>query len=211
MGCCSSHNPIVPYIDNKRYKTLCPLTDMSMQGVADLINEGLIKNIIWMSGAGISCSAGIPDFRSPGTGLYSKLAKYHLPTPESMFDLEYFRSNPEPFYDVARSLYPGKHRPTSTHFFLKLLHQKGLLLRTYTQNIDMLERVVGIPSNKVVEAHGTWASAHCIDCGQFEDANWVKMEICKHKRQPLCRHCDGLLKRKKEGNDLLTVSVVCVF
>ena len=199
MGCCSSHNPIVPYLDNKRYKTLCPLTDMSMQGVADLINEGLIKNIIWMSGAGISCSAGIPDFRSRGTGLYSKLAKYHLPTPESMFDLEYFRSNPEPFYDVARSLYPGKHRPTSTHFFLKLLHQKGLLLRTYTQNIDMLERVVGIPSKKLVEAHGTWASAHCIDCGQFEDANWVKMEICKHKRQPLCRHCDGLLKRKKKG------------
>jgi len=165
-----------------------------MSGVADLINEGLIKNIVWMSGAGISCSAGIPDFRTPGTGLYSKLAKYRLPTPESMFDLEYFRNDPNPFYDIARSLYPGTHKPTITHFFLKLLYKKGLLLRTYTQNIDMLERMAGIPSSKLVNAHGTWATAHCIECGEMEDAAWVKTEICKHKRHPLCRYCDGLLK-----------------
>ena len=165
-----------------------------MRAVADLINDGIVSNIIWMSGAGISCSAGIPDFRTPGSGLYSKLAKYRLPTPESMFDLAYFRNNPDPFYDIARSLYPGRHRPTKTHFFLKLLHQKGLLLRTYTQNIDMLERMVGIPSSHLVEAHGTWATAHCIECGEMEDAGWVKTEICKHRRHPKCRYCDGLLK-----------------
>lgn len=48
-------------------------------------------NIIVMSGAGISTSAGIPDFRSPGTGLYSKLEKYNLPFPEAIFELNYFR------------------------------------------------------------------------------------------------------------------------
>jgi len=194
MGCCSSHSSIIPYLDKNRYKERCPLDELSLQGVADLINNGMINNIVWMSGAGISVSAGIPDFRTPGTGLYSKLAKYRLPTPESMFDLEYFRKNPDPFYDIARSLYPGKCKPTATHFFLKLLHKKNLLLRTYTQNIDMLERMVGIPSSSLVEAHGTWATAHCVECGSFEDAGWVKTQICKHKKHPLCRHCDGLLK-----------------
>ena len=165
-----------------------------MKRVANLIRAGEIKNIILMTGAGISCSAGIPDFRTPGTGLYSKLQKYSLPTPESMFDLDYFRGNPEPFFDLARSLYPGKHRPTLTHFFIKLLHKKKLLLRNYTQNIDMLERLAGIPSCKLVEAHGTWATASCIECGAMEDGNWVKMMICKKQEHPVCRVCEGLLK-----------------
>ena len=196
MGChlCCAHSPVVPFMEKNRYAKRCPLTELSMQGVCDLINDGLISNIVWMSGAGISCSAGIPDFRTPGTGLYSKLARYRLPTPESMFDLAYFRTHPEPFFDLARTLYPGTHRPTKTHFFLKLLQQRGLLLRTYTQNIDMLERMAGIPSSHIVEAHGTWATAHCIECGEMEDANWVKTEICKHRKKPYCRYCEGLLK-----------------
>jgi NAD-dependent SIR2 family protein deacetylase len=49
------------------------------------------SNIIVMTGAGISTSAGIPDFRTPGTGLYSQLEKYDLPTPESIFNLDFFR------------------------------------------------------------------------------------------------------------------------
>ena len=46
-------------------------------------------------------SAGIPDFRSPGTGLYSQLAEYNLPTPEAIFTLDYFVDKPEPFYRFA--------------------------------------------------------------------------------------------------------------
>ena len=49
------------------------------------------KNIVVMTGAGISVSAGIPDFRSPQTGLYANLQKYNLPTPEAIFDIKYFR------------------------------------------------------------------------------------------------------------------------
>ena len=49
------------------------------------------ENIIVMTGAGISTSAGIPDFRSPGTGLYSQLEKYNLPYPQAIFEINYFK------------------------------------------------------------------------------------------------------------------------
>ena len=49
------------------------------------------KNIIVMTGAGISTAAGIPDFRSPGTGLYDNLQKYDLPHPQAVFEIRFFR------------------------------------------------------------------------------------------------------------------------
>ena len=80
-------------------------------------------------------------YRSPGTGLYANLKQYKIPYPESIFDLDYFEGNPKPFYTLAKELYPtGKYRPNYVHYFLRLLHEKGLLLRIYTQNIDGLER-----------------------------------------------------------------------
>lgn len=59
------------------------------------------KKIVILSGAGISTNAGIPDFRSPETGLYANLEKYDLPHPEAVFDIDYFKSNPKPFYEVC--------------------------------------------------------------------------------------------------------------
>jgi NAD-dependent SIR2 family protein deacetylase len=58
--------------------------------LVDGLKAGKFKNIMVMTGAGISVSAGIPDFRSPKTGLYANLAQYKLPSPESMFTLDYF-------------------------------------------------------------------------------------------------------------------------
>ena len=57
----------------------------------------------------------------------------------------------------------------------------------------MLERIAGIPHYKIVEAHGTWATASCIDCWEPEDGNWVRTRI-KKKLSCRCRHCGGLLK-----------------
>jgi len=85
-------------------------------------------------GAGVSCNAGIPDFRSPGTGLYDNLQKYDLPFPEAVFDLGFYGRNPDPFVHLASELWPGlRHSPTITHSFIALLERKGLLLRNYTQ------------------------------------------------------------------------------
>lgn len=58
-----------------------------------------------------------------------------------MFDIEFFRENPEPFFQLSQVLYPsGRYRPTLGHYFMRLLHEKKRLLRVYTQNIDGLER-----------------------------------------------------------------------
>lgn len=65
---------------------------------------GQAKRIVCMVGAGISVAAGIPDFRSPQTGLYSQLAKYDLPHPHAVFELSFFKENPAPFYLLAKVL-----------------------------------------------------------------------------------------------------------
>jgi len=81
-----------------------------------------------------------------------------------VFDLPFFRSNPKPFYVLAKDLYPGNFHPTVSHVFISLLAKKGLLHQLFTQNIDCLERAAGIPSELIVEAHGSFASQRCIDC-----------------------------------------------
>jgi len=123
------------------------------------------SNVVVMLGAGASVSAGIPDFRTPGTGLYDNLQKYNLPRPEAVFDISFFRENPAPFYQLCCELWPGTYPPTLAHHFIKLLHEQGQLQRCYSQNIDSLETAAGLPQEKVVAAHGNFDSAHVIDGG----------------------------------------------
>lgn len=139
-------------------------------------------------GAGISTSAGIPDFRSPDTGIYANLAHLDLPDPEAVFDISFFRKNPRPFYALARELAPGRYRPTIAHVFIKLLYDKGLLLKHFTQNIDCLERQAGVPGDKIVEAHGSFAGQHCIECkAAYPDEN-MKAAV-DHGEVPTCLEC----------------------
>ena len=78
---------------------------VALRSVADHLKSA--QNVVVLCGAGISVSAGIPDFRSPGTGLYDNLQEYGLPFPEAVFDLQVFASNPKPFYRLCHELWPG--------------------------------------------------------------------------------------------------------
>ncbi|XP_059610515.1 NAD-dependent protein deacetylase Sirt2 [Phlebotomus argentipes] len=169
------------------------LDKVDFDGLMDHWKEKGFKNIVTMVGAGISTSAGIPDFRSPDTGLYSNLQKYNLPYPTAIFELDYFIDNPQPFFTLAKELYPGTFKPTPCHYFVKLLHDKGWLKRHYTQNIDTLERIAGVPGEKMVEAHGTFYTNHCLGCHKAFSMEWMKEEIFAD-RVPTCTECNGVVK-----------------
>lgn len=174
------------------------LPSFDLAGVAQLIQSGKAKRIICMCGAGISVSAGIPDFRSPGTGLYSQLQKYNLPYPHAVFELSYFEKKPKPFFRLARELFPGNYLPTPTHYFMKLLHDKGLLLRCFTQNIDSLEKQAGLPAEAIVAAHGNFDSAKCIRCARPHPVEHVRQAVFAGDGGNACycvkKSCGGLVK-----------------
>jgi len=171
------------------------LPSRDIEGVAQFINEGRAKRIVVLTGAGISTSAGIPDFRSPETGLYANLARLDLPYAEAVFDISYFRNKPEPFYVLAKELYPGQFFPTVSHSFIALLNEKKILLQLFTQNIDCLERKAGVPSDKIVEAHGSFATQRCIDC-KTEFPDDLMKETVQKGSVPHCTvpQCNGLVK-----------------
>ncbi|KZL83881.1 sir2 family protein, partial [Colletotrichum incanum] len=176
--------------DSVQPKTLQART---LEAVADYIKSGEVKKIAVMTGAGISTAAGIPDFRSPGTGLYANLARLNLPYAEAVFDISYFRKHPEPFYYLAKELYPGKFYPTVSHAFIALLAKKGLLQMNFTQNIDCLERRAGVPDDKIIEAHGSFATQRCIECGTTFPADRMQKHV-QDEVVPKCDTCDGLVK-----------------
>lgn len=171
-------------------------TDSSLKQIASNLEEGKYKNIVFMVGAGISTAAGIPDFRTPGTGLYDNLEKLNLPFPEAVFDIDYFKEKPQAFFTLAKGLYPGQFEPTKFHKFMRWTQDQGMLKRVYTQNIDTLERIAGIDPDKIVEAHGSFASAHCIDCGEEMAPEEVKKLVLDSKGDNVvyCPECGGLVK-----------------
>ncbi|GAX78526.1 hypothetical protein CEUSTIGMA_g5966.t1 [Chlamydomonas eustigma] len=169
------------------------LSSFDLEGVAKYISDGNAKNIIVMCGAGISVSAGIPDFRTPGTGLYDNLQKYNLKRPEDIFEIGFFKANPKPFFQLAKELFPGQYTPTPTHHFIRLLHQKGLLLRCYSQNIDSLETQAGLPEDVLVAAHGNFDGVHCISCRARYPITFFK-EAIDSDSLCYCKKCKNLVK-----------------
>ena len=73
--------------------------DNKINKLTDFINE--CNSIVFFGGAGVSTESGIPDFRTPGSGLYYNLEDYDLPEPELLFDLQYFINNPENSFAIS--------------------------------------------------------------------------------------------------------------
>ncbi|KAF8456781.1 SIR2 family histone deacetylase [Kalaharituber pfeilii] len=192
MGNEISSDSWVPFDESARPRTL---SKRNLSAVADYIRSGHVKNVVFLVGAGISTSAGVPDFRSPDTGIYSNLAKLDLPHPEAVFDISFFRENPLPFFTLAKDLWPAALRPTIAHSFMKLLCDKGLVSRVFTQNIDCLERAAGIPAHLIIEAHGSFASHSCIECESEYPVDLMHQHV-QNLEIPHCitPQCNGLVK-----------------
>ncbi|OTB03626.1 hypothetical protein M426DRAFT_59991 [Hypoxylon sp. CI-4A] len=166
------------------------------------------KNIIVLTGAGISTSLGIPDFRSKETGLYSQLEKLGLgiSDPQEVFNIDIFRDDPTIFYSVAKDILPdtkGLYSPT--HAFIAELQNMGKLLTNYSQNIDNIEANAGIRPEKLVQCHGSFATASCQKCGHKVEGDTIFADI-KEGRIPRCVKCiaalrgNGSMKRKRSYN-----------
>ena len=146
------------------------------------------KNIIVLTGAGISTSLGIPDFRSKHTGLYAQLGHLGLSDPQEVFDISLFREDPSIFYSVAKDILPTTTHYSPTHAFIRLLQDKNKLLTNFTQNIDNLETHAGIDPSKLLQCHGSFATATCIECGHRVAGSSIHAEI-KAGKVPRCDAC----------------------
>ncbi|PCH44426.1 SIR2-domain-containing protein [Wolfiporia cocos MD-104 SS10] len=158
------------------------------------------KQILILTGAGISVSCGIPDFRSRN-GLYASLqesGEYELDDPQQMFDITYFRENPAVFYSFASKIYPSNFTPSPCHRFIRAIEDRGKLLRNYTQNIDTLETLAGV--QRVIQCHGSFATASCLHCRARVPGTEIEADILAH-RVPLCKVCqtEAPVAAKKRG------------
>jgi len=152
---------------------------------ADLIHDA--QNIVVLTGAGISTKAGIPDFRGP-QGLYVT-RQYD---PEKVFDINYFHSDPIPFYEFARDFVKLEEsiQPTFAHSFLAQLESTQKLKGIITQNIDSLHQQAG--SSQVYEMHGSFWKSYCLDCEKEYSYEQMKMKIYEEDI-PHCV-CEGVIK-----------------
>ncbi|MBI4762254.1 MAG: SIR2 family NAD-dependent protein deacylase [Chloroflexota bacterium] len=163
-----------------------PNTENALEDAAALFRAA--RRAVVLTGAGISTPSGIPDFRSEGTGLWSR------DEPMEVASLSTFRTHPERFFQWFRPL-AGQifnAQPNAAHLALAQLEQAGMMHAIITQNIDMLHQKAG--SRHVIEMHGTLQTLSCTRCyRKFETAEYVRQFI-EEGALPVCPHCGGILK-----------------
>lgn len=140
-----------------------------------------------LTGAGVSTDSGIPDFRSPSTGLW---AQYN---PLEVASIEGFRSNPVRFYEFWRLRFAklAEAQPNITHRVLAELEARGYLKCVITQNIDNLHQKAG--SRRVLEVHGTYTRGICLGCRKIYSIYEIFKKV-ERSSVPLCDECNDLLK-----------------
>ena len=164
-----------------KYYTKEEIYSLKYKRLIESFKQKKFKNIIFMTGAGISTSAGIPDFRSK-TGLFKQVQdKYHFSTPEEFFNIKTFFKKPEYYYEFWKLFDLSNIKPTITHKFLNYFIQKNNVKYLFTQNTDGLEIKAKIPQDKIIFAHGSDLTAHCPKCHKSADIEKVKKGIEKQE------------------------------
>jgi NAD-dependent deacetylase len=157
----------------------------SVQRLAELIRTS--GSTVALTGAGISVPSGIPDFRTPGTGLWENV------DPMEVAHIDVFRRDPRRFWTYYRPRFGmlSDKQPNGAHSALAELESRGLLDAVITQNIDRLHRKAG--SRRVVEVHGTIETSSCLDCGASYTLDLVE-GLFDAEGVARCGGCDGPVK-----------------
>jgi len=153
---------------------------------AALLREA--RYAVALTGAGHSTPSGIPDFRSPGTGLWERA------NPMEVATIYAFRRHPEAFYNWVRPLVTAllEAEPNPGHLALAKLEQGGWLKAVITQNIDGLHQRAG--SREVLELHGHLREATCIRCYKILPTEEFLDDFLSSEKVPRCPMCDGVMK-----------------
>ncbi|KAI9490907.1 DHS-like NAD/FAD-binding domain-containing protein [Zychaea mexicana] len=161
--------------------------------VAAYVNKS--RRALVVTGAGISCSGGIPDFRS-SDGLYNLVKARHPGTVlkgAELFDATLFKdvNRIKCFYTFMAELKTlvATAKPTPTHKFLRNMQESGRLLRLYTQNIDDLEAELDLPA---VQLHGTMASVKCTLCSASYAFSKEYVDAFRQGEPPICPKCEAI-------------------
>lgn len=140
-----------------------------------------------LTGAGISVPSGIPDFRTPGKGLWAKV------DPMKVATIEAFHRDTKAFWDFYRPRFDllGDKVPNPAHLALAELERRGLLDAVITQNIDRLHAAAG--TRDLIEVHGSIATSSCTSCGCTWELEQVS-ELFDDDGIATCSGCLGKVK-----------------
>ncbi|MDQ3725438.1 MAG: NAD-dependent protein deacylase, partial [Actinomycetota bacterium] len=140
-----------------------------------------------MTGAGVSVPSGIPDFRTPETGLWAKV------DPMEVAHISVFEREPERFWSYYRPRFQalGGKEPNRAHEALAELERRGLIEGVITQNIDRLHRAAG--SENVIEMHGSIETSSCRECGTAYGIDQVD-DLFDERGVAVCPACGGAIK-----------------
>jgi NAD-dependent deacetylase len=155
--------------------------------LADLIAAA--GSVVALTGAGISVPSGIPDFRTPRSGLWESV------DPMEVAHIDAFHAEPVRFWRFYGERFSSLRdkRPNDAHRALVSLEEHGLLDGVITQNIDMLHREAG--TAEVIEMHGSIATCSCLSCPGPVNLEEVRLLIeAERDGVPRCQHCGSPLK-----------------
>ncbi|MFX1571724.1 MAG: NAD-dependent deacetylase [Promethearchaeota archaeon] len=156
-----------------------------IERLANLILES--KNIVVLTGAGMSTESGIADFRSPGTGLWEKVDPYEFASINSY--IAHPAKNLEFMLETGKAIF--RARPNKAHKALTRLQKLGKLKGILTQNIDRLHHKA--KTENIVEFHGNVMEAKCLQCRRIFPITTMVNQALQGK-VPMCEVCNGMLK-----------------